>query len=208
MILVNTRTMAGVALGNILGAVTGITAAVSSEDGVKQFIDTIHSYGLQVKNNFEVNFSGLESMKFFVNSITIPGMKMNTAEIYYNGRQVSIPVNIDYDHDFNMTVLCDASSVIYPALVNVFMDNSVGSMINGGYTVILKALTGDSSYTGLNITMRGVQLTSLGGLNFGQSANEVATFDLGFKCLDFSITSNGTMGTISNVMTAVDNIFG
>ena len=200
--------MAGVALGNILGAVTGITAAVSGEDGVKQFIDTIHSYGLQVKNNFEVNFSGLESMKFFVNSITIPGMRLNTSEIYYNGRQITVPVSVEYDHDFNMTVLCDASSVIYPALVNIFMDNSVGSMVNGGYTVIVKALTGDSSYTGLNITMRGVQLTTLGGLNFGQSSNEVMTFDLGFKCLDFSITSNGTMGTISNVMTAVDSIFG
>lgn len=64
--------MAGLALGNLLGAVSQATTALSKERGVKSFINIIDKFGIQVKNNFEVNFSGLQDATFFIQSINIP----------------------------------------------------------------------------------------------------------------------------------------
>jgi len=56
-------------IGNILGAAANLTTALSKEKGFKSFLKTVNSFGIQVKNNFEVNFSGLEDVTFFVQSI-------------------------------------------------------------------------------------------------------------------------------------------
>lgn len=58
--------MAGLTLGNFLGAVSQATTALSKERGVKQFINIINKFGIQVQNNFEVNFSGLQDATFFI----------------------------------------------------------------------------------------------------------------------------------------------
>lgn len=68
----------GLDLGNLLGAVTNVTTVFSKETGVKAFLSTFNKYGAQVKNNFEVNFSGLQGLTFFITNISIPGMKQNT----------------------------------------------------------------------------------------------------------------------------------
>lgn len=58
-------------LGNLLGGVTNATTAFSKETGVKAFLSTFRKYGAQVKSNFEVNFSGLAGITFFVTTISI-----------------------------------------------------------------------------------------------------------------------------------------
>lgn len=62
-------------LGNLLGAATKATTVFSKETGVKAFINTFRKYGAQVKNNFEVNFSGLQGLNFFITGISVPGMR-------------------------------------------------------------------------------------------------------------------------------------
>ena len=62
----------GLQVGNILGAATSLTTALSKEKSVKAFLDGIDSFGIQVKNNFEVNFSGLTDITFFITNIGIP----------------------------------------------------------------------------------------------------------------------------------------
>ena len=60
-----------------------------------------------MKNNFEVVFSGLPDVTFFIREISVPSIKQNMAELYYNGRKIEIPINYDYNHEFTITVLND-----------------------------------------------------------------------------------------------------
>lgn len=60
------------AVGNLLGAVNGVMTALSKEKSLKSYLDNINSFGVQVKNNFEVTFSGLTETTFFVTSINLP----------------------------------------------------------------------------------------------------------------------------------------
>ena len=62
----------GLQVGNLLGAVNGVMSALSKEKSLKSFLDNINSFGVQVKNNFEVTFSGLPDTTFFITSINLP----------------------------------------------------------------------------------------------------------------------------------------
>jgi len=62
----------GLQVGNLLGAASSLTTAFSGSKTVKSFLETVNSFGIQVKNNFEVNFSGLTDITFFVTSINVP----------------------------------------------------------------------------------------------------------------------------------------
>ena len=63
------------ALGNLLGAAANFSAAAGGSKSVKSFISTIGKYGIQVKNNFEINFSGLDNIPFYISDITLPGIR-------------------------------------------------------------------------------------------------------------------------------------
>ena len=122
---------------------------------------------------FEVNFSGLEAVTFRIQDITLPTVKSNTTEIVYDGRSIPVTVNYDFEHDFSMTILNDAQGYIYPAISEFIMSNATTQLAAGGYTMTLKALTGDENYAGALITCTGVKLIGIDGLGFGHSQNEV-----------------------------------
>ena len=150
------------ALGNLLGAVANATTAVAHEKTLKSFLTNINDFGVQVKNNFEVNFSGLSDLTFFITNISVPGIKQNTTPLSYDGRVVDIPINFDFDHEFSMTVRNDAQGYIYSALHNFMMENTGRILANSGYTITIKALTGDTKhYKGALVTLAGVRLTSV-----------------------------------------------
>lgn len=164
----------GMDLGNLLGAVTNATTAVSKETGVKAFLSTFKKYGAQVKNNFEVNFSGLQDLTFFITNISVPGMTQNMTTLNYNGRVVDIPINFDFEHDFSMTVRNDAQGYIYSALHNFVMENAGKVLANSGYTITIKALTGDKKhYKGALVTLEGARLTGVSGLDWGYDDNAI-----------------------------------
>ena len=154
------------ALGNLLGAVANIRSAVSHEKTLKSFLNNINDFGVQVKNNFEVNFSGLEEITFRVQDIKLPSVKANTTEVHFDGRSVPIVVNYDFDHDFSMTFINDADGYIYSAISELIMSDLTTALANGGYTMIVKALTGDDNYAGTKIICTGVRLTNIDGLDF------------------------------------------
>lgn len=186
------------ALGNLLGAVANATTALSKEKSLKSFLNNINDFGVQVKNNFEVNFSGLEDITFRVTDINLPSVKANTTELFYDGRSIPITINYDYEHDFSMTILNDAQGYLYPAIAEFIMTNATTELANGGYTMTIKAMNGDDKYNGMMITCTGVKLINLGALSYGQSQNEAQTFEVQGQMQEFSVTP-GALGTIANI---------
>lgn len=193
------------ALGNLLGAAANLTTAFSKEKSLKSFLDHINSFGVQVANNFEVNFSGIEDVTFFVQDVSFDGMEMQFETIYYNGRSIQIPSGVfDYGHSGSMSIINDGSGYIYAAITNFLMSGSY-ELANGGYTMTIKCLTGDPKYKGAVVTLNNVRLEKVDGLSFGYSQNEISKFNLSFQYLDFTFTP-GALGTASGVIGAVNSL--
>ena len=195
------------ALGNLLGAVANIRSAVSHEKTLKSFLNNINDFGVQVKNNFEVNFSGLEEITFRVQDIKLPSVKANTTEVHFDGHSVPIVVNYDFDHDFSMTFINDADGYIYSAISELIMSDLTTALANGGYTMIVKALTGDDNYAGTKITCAGVRLTNIDGLDFSQSANDIQTFSVSGTMQKYSVAP-GALGTAASIFDLHNNLLG
>lgn len=194
------------AIGNLLGAVANITTAVAHEKSYKSFLNNISDLGVQTTNLFEVNFSGLDTVTFRVQNVTLPAMRMNTTEIFYDGKSIEVPINYDYEHDFSMSILNDASGYYYSAIQNLIMSDGINGMVNGGYTMTIKALA-DSRFPGAMITCTGVRITSIDGLSFDHSANDVQMFGITGQMQNFTVTP-GAVGTFANINGALNNIFG
>lgn len=192
-------------IGNLAGAVNGVMTAISKEQSVKSFLDVINDFGVQVSNNFEVMFSGLADTTFFITDISLPEIQTNYAEIYYNGRKVEIPINYDYGHEFSMTVINDAQGYIYSALQQFLISEANNVWADSGYTMTVKALTGDSKYKGTLLTLNNVRIKSITGLSFGQSKNEMSTFEVNCLLNSWSATP-GALGGAAGIGSAVNSI--
>ena len=161
-------------LGNLLGAAANLTTALSKEKSLKAFLKNVDSFGIQVTNNFEVNFSGISDATFFVQSIDFGGIKQNFTTLYYDGCEVDIPVNHEYQHEGNMTVLNDANGYIYAAVTSFIASQSSSKLANSGYTMTIKCLTGDEkNYKGALVTLRGVRLETVSGLQFNYNSGDI-----------------------------------
>lgn len=80
-------------------------------------------------------------------------------------------------------------------------------LANSGYTMILKAQNGNDKYPGMVITLNGVRIENVEGLSFGQNDNDIQTFSINGKLIDFSVTP-GTLGKTANILGAINNIIG
>jgi len=68
---------------------------------------------------------------------------MQYETLHYNGRSIPIPCGIyDYEHSGSMEVLNDGSGYIYAAITN-FLMSGASELVNNGYTMTIKCLTGD-----------------------------------------------------------------
>lgn len=195
----------GLQVGNLLGAVNGAMTALSKEKSLKAYLDNVNSFGILVKNNFEVTFSGLTETTFFVTNISTPQIQQNLAELYYNGRKVEIPINYDYTHEFNMTVLNDAQGYLYSLVTNFLMSDASNQMMKSGYTMTIKVLTGDDKYKGMLFTLEHVRIESVSGLSFGYADNDISTFELNCRLINWSATP-GVLGTVANIAASVNSL--
>ena len=176
------------------------------------FLKHIDDFGVQVQNNFEVTFDGLEGITLFVQSIELPGSKQNTCEIFYDGIKMTIPVNYECDHEFSMTILNDAQGFIYSAIKTYIEYDSYNHFSSSQNKMIIKALTGqmkngeihdseeswqewpliddstdgEVAYQGAVIVAYGVRFTSIGGLSYGQSSNDIQTFTVQGTLIEYS----------------------
>lgn len=193
-------------LGNLLGAASNLTTALSKEKSLKAFLKNVDSFGIQVTNNFEVNFSGISDATFFVQSIDFGGIKQNFTTLYYDGREVDIPINHEYQHEGNMTVLNDANGYIYAAVTSFIASQSSSKLANSGYTMTIKCLTGDEKhYKGALVTLRGVRLETVSGLQFNYNGGDISTFTVNYKYIDFSYTP-GALGKAAGIVGAINSL--
>lgn len=193
-------------LGNLLGAAANLTTAVSKEKSLKAFLKNVDKFGVQVSNNFEVNFSGISDATFFVQSIDFGGIKQNFTTLHYDGREIDIPINHDYQHEGNMTILNDANGYIYAAVTSFIASQSSSRLVNSGYTLTIKCLSGDQkNYKGALVTLRGVRLESVSGLQFSYNGTDISTFTVNFKYIDFSYTP-GALGKVAGIAGAINSL--
>ena len=185
-------------LGGLLGAASSLTTAFGKEKSLKSFLSTLNSFGVQNKARFEVNFSGLEDVTFFVRTITTPGVKQNIGTVYYDGVVVEVPINYEYEHDFSMTVLNDSSGYIFSTVTSF--------LLNDGYTMTVKAI-GDNYSKGGVITLNGVRFKTCSGLNFSYDDGGISTFDLGCSAIDFNATP-GQLSKVGGVIEAIKSLAG
>lgn len=191
-------------LGNLLGAAANLTTAIAKEKSLKSFLQQMTDFGIQVKNNFEVNLFGLEDITFFVQSVSFGGITQNFETVYYNGRSIEVPTFVDYEHAGSMQVINDANGYIYAAISNFLMSNTP-NLINNGVVMTIKCLTGDPKYKGSLITLSQVRFEKLDGLEFSQNGNEISLFNLSFHYLDFTFTP-GALGKVAGIVGAVDKL--
>lgn len=192
-------------LGGLLGAVTQATTAASSEKTLKNFLQTVNKLGIQTTHNFEVNFSGIPEVSFYIQSISIPGLKMSTSEVSYDGRKIEVPVNYDWDHDFSIQVINDAQGYLYSTITTFFTSQPMFELASSGYTMTVKALTGDNKYKGTLYTLFGVRIDSISQLDYGYSSTDKSTFNLNMKCTHFTVTP-GALATTSNILGAINSL--
>ena len=192
-------------LGNLLGAAANLTTAMSKPKSVRSFLSHVNDFGIQVANNFEVNFDGLEDVTFFVQDISFGGMSMQFETIYYNGRTINIPCGVyDYEHSGSMEVINDANGYIYTA-VTEFLMGATSELVNNGHTMTIKCLTGDPKYKGALVTFRNVFLEKVDGLSFGYANNEISKFNVSFNYLDFTFTP-GALGKAAGILGGIDKL--
>lgn len=101
-----------------------------------------------------------------------------------------------------MTVINDGSGYIYTAIANFIAQSALSIFTKQGYTMTLKAMTGDKDYKGTLYTYKGVRFNSVGGLRYSQDGNALSTFDLSFKCVEYSVTP-GALAKAAGVVGAV-----
>lgn len=189
-----------ISIGNALAAVTQVQTGLANSSGEKSLMDFIgkmNQYGVSLKAKYEVNFSGIEGITFFVNDINVPELRQNFGNVFFEGKSVEVPINYEYGHDVTMILLNDAKGLIYTTIVNWLMNNNSSdeSMVNSGYTMTIRALGDGQNHDGMTITLNGVRMRAVSGLNFNSSDMSVSTFTLNLSVISFT----ATMGKLQKV---------
>lgn len=191
--------------GNLLNAAAGLASTISNSS-LKSFLANINNFGVQIKNNFEVNFTAIPDVKIFVQSITLPGIRTNYIDINYDGRKVEFPVNYDYEHEFSMTIINDAQGYIYSELAKFIKNEAFNVNVNTGHMMRIRALTGDElNYGGNLITLYSVRIENISGLDYGYDQSDIQTFNISGKCIHFE-TTPGVLGGVANVLGSLNGI--
>lgn len=192
--------------------VSRISVNANDSTGYKSlisFLANIDKFGIQVQNNFEVEFSGIEGLTFFVQTFELPGSKQNTCEIFYDGIKITIPVNYEHEHEFSMTIINDMQGYIYSAIKSYIELDSYNHFTKPKTTLKIKVLTGqvrnskiinkekketnlygsngsEIKYQGSVIMAFGVRLVSISGLSYGQNNNNIQTFTVQGTFIEYS----------------------
>lgn len=85
------------------------------------------------------------------------------------------------------------------------MSDAANYLAKSGYTMSIKALTGDKKYKGMLLTLEHVRIESASGLSFGYADNDISTFELNCRLIGWTATP-GALGTVANLAGAVNSL--
>lgn len=198
-----------ISIGNALGAITQVQTGTANNAGEKtllDFINKINQYGVSLKARYEVNFSGIEDITFFVTDISVPEVRQNFGNVFFEGKSVEIPINIEYGHDMTLTLLNDANGIIYSTIMNWMMNQDSGeSVVNSGYTMSIRQLGDGGEHKGMTIVLNGVRMKSISGLNFVSTDATISTFSLTMSAISFTATL-GALQKVSGFAGAIKSL--
>lgn len=198
-----------ISISNIVGAITKVKTGLANSAGEKSLLDfyrKISEYGTTLRARYEVNFSGIENMTFFVTDITTPEARVNMGHVYFEGKSVEIPINFEYGHDFTMTILNDGKGMLYNAVLNWLIDKNDGeSFVNSGYTMSIRGLGDGENQDGLTIVLNGVRFKNISGLVYSSNDPSISTFTLACSAISFTATL-GTLQKVSGFAGALQSL--
>jgi hypothetical protein len=170
-----------------------------SYSGLNEFLKGIDRYGVQIKSNFEAVFSGGEfkDFKFFCQGVSVPGIKTANGEVFFRGRSFQVPIVSEQEHEFQMTVINDASGMTFnqfrTAAINDYLrrlqkdenGNPVdgkpkhpqnGRVLRGARNLTIKARSDFVNTSGMNIALYGVRINQVSNLDFSPTDNSMSIF--------------------------------
>ena len=205
-------------LGQIFNTAANMAGALHGErkpqTSLKDFLHTLTKYGVQVKSNYEIEYSGMGGLTFFVQSINVPALRMNVGNLYWKGRQMTIPVNAEQEHNFQMTVINDGTGFVYNQLRKILEIDADNAMVESDATITVTALGDLQNTSGSKFKMYGVTLTNVSGLDFSSTDSGVSTFTVDCYAartdLQWSETksSSGVLGVVDKISGTIGNILG
>lgn len=194
----------GLQFGNLIGAANSIASGFSEENSLQQFLTSLDDLGVQITSRYECIFSAIPQTTFFIKNISTPTMRQNSTMLHFDGKEVEIPQNFEYTHDFSMTVINDASGIIYSALCNFIMNDFTSKLVNSGYSITIKTAKSKNT-NGTTITLNDVRVKNIGALQFDHAGGDVQTFNVDCTAVDFT-TSMGQTGKIGGIVGAIEKL--
>ena len=161
------------------------TSKHSRYSPLSKFYETIGNGGLIIKSNYECTFEYLledeldNKLKFYCQSINIPGLKTTNTELFYKGRSIQIPTFVEQEHDFQLTILNDASGLIYSKMreFQVAQYCDIDKKYTNAQPSIRIDVISDSVYHGgMIIKMENITINNVSGLDLSHSDSSIQTF--------------------------------
>lgn len=211
----------GFSIGSVVNSVANISSRKSDEgkkgeSSLYEFYTSISNTGVQIKSNFEVEFLQIAGFQFYCQSVNIPGIKSQRGELFYKGRSIQVPIIAEQDHEFQWTVLNDASGIVYTTIRRLMIyDYDPGRrMLDNGYNVMVKSRGDQTNNAGMNIVMQGVRINNVSGLDYSHTDSSIQTFTVdGYvNFTDFQIgqvqKKDGLLGKVDKISGKISSVLG
>jgi len=147
---------------------------------VADFLEAHSSNNINFRLNcdYEVEFhypqESYTNYRFLCQTISTPAFRVNTGQIYFHGKPIDIPINYEFDSDFDLTLYDLSRGVLYKRFIdwirskdNFNINNSFSIKIYQGYI-----------HSTLLTEMYHVIIKNISGLTFSNNDVNVASFSL------------------------------
>lgn len=211
----------GFGIGNVVNTVANISSrrtdgGKASESSLYEFLNSVSNTGVQVKSNFEVEFMQIAGFQFYCQTVSVPGIKSQNGSIFYQGREIQVPLLAEQAHDFQWVVMNDASGLVYTTVRKLmsYDYDPKRRMLDNGYVVRVKARGDGTNSCGMNVVMNGVRITDVGGLDYSHTDSTIQTFNVGgyVDFVEFEVGSikrkEGLLGKVDKISSKISGILG
>jgi hypothetical protein len=132
----------------------------------------------------------------------------------YEGQQVEVPQTIEFEHDFNVTILNDGEGYIYSTISNWLLTVGGDSLLDSGFTMTLRMLGDGKNDSGLTIQFNGVRFKNINGLQVNNTDSNISTFTVACSAINYTVVAgkltkvSGVAGIVKDVFNYASGLFG